>query len=127
MDATQNGAGVDPGEGWRLLVKGDKPEPTVEGDELWFAERQMWQLANNWQYNGGRQAFDLWYRRRAEPQPAGGDARDFADRLAEKLDNIISQFEHGMDGQGGYAADFAEVIRAELATPRPDATKGGDR
>lgn len=56
-------APIDPGEGWRLLEKGENEELVEEGDE-YLASYGAWVQANNWLSETRHQSRSLTYRRR---------------------------------------------------------------
>lgn len=55
---------IDPGEGYRLLLKGDNPEKVVEGDQYLSADGE-WRGASNWLMSGCQGT--MAYRRKIEP------------------------------------------------------------
>jgi len=74
-----------PGEGYRLLRKGDDPEPTIEGDEIYYPCYKEWRESHNWHVSGGRQTDDFYYRRKIEPSVPSSFPTEFAKQVAEVM------------------------------------------
>ena len=101
---------IDPGEGYRILRKGDDPEPLVEGDEF-ARDDGFWYPTQNPRHGYYHQEGEVTYRRRVtEPKREPSDW------------DVIGEWVMGASAHSGYRAVFVPPRLGGLLQANEDGT-----
>jgi hypothetical protein len=108
----------DPGEGYRLLKK-SPPEPKQRHDWFWDKNRSVWSLVNS----DGKQAEDIYYRRRIEPNIS--EKPDSCDELSklEDLKQKLIKEKKKLETQEGYRLPLSGFGTEPTPVPASESTK----